>query len=380
MRNLTIFPNRRATLVFALFILLLGALNVYARDINVEGDCSLRDAIEAANENKKKDGCVAGSGPSDTIILKSHVNVGRPLPEITTDIVISGNGRMLTFGDYPAFVVDDASLTLGHLHVRFRRLRTDRLLKISDGTLTLDNTVFHDCNGGMSADDSSIKLLGNSIVCGHPRDTIQAWFGMYPPAPSTCEALTGATVTLNPGSGAECQKVGAAGIGNQSLVDGGFIDAVDIWSYVGPGVQICFPHIGSLVFLDAATAPRAASTLQSYSSGGMTCASVDRPGTVVLMPGQPTGAAPPAAEPAPAPAVSAPAPAASQPVVEGCPIHTTGHLKLRAQPSLNAEVLGYVLRGSTLGALGRTTYWFQVSYQGQTGWIGSRYVSNVGNC
>ena len=380
MHNLTIFPGRRVTFVVALFILLLGALNVYARDINVEGDCSLRDAIEAANENKKKDGCVAGSGPSDTIVLKNHVQLSRPLPTITSDIVIAGNGRMVTFGDHPAFVVDDASLTLGHLHVRFRTLRTGRLLEITDGKLTLDNTVFHDCNGGMSADDSVIDLLGNSIVCGHSQSVIKAWFGIYPPPPSTCEALTGATVTLNPGSGAECQKVDAVGIGNQSVVDAGFIDAVDIWSYVGPGVQICFPHIGSLVFLDAATAPRTLSTMQSYSSGGMTCASVDRPGTVVLMPGQPTSTAPPAADPAPAPADTAPTPAVSQPIVEGCPIHTTGHLKLRSQPSLNAEVLGYVLRGSNLGALSRTTYWFQVSYQGQTGWIGGRYVNNVGNC
>ena len=374
MHNLTIFPIRRLRLVFALCILLAGALTSHARDINVEGDCSLRDAIEAANENKKKDGCSAGKGPSDTIILKNHVNIGRPLPTITSDIVIAGNGRMVTFGDYPAFVVDDASLTLGHLHVRFRKLREGGLLEIDDGKLTLDNTVFHDCNGGMSAEDSTIELLSNSIVCGHSHDVIQAWFGIFPPPPHTCEALTGATVTLRPGSGAECQKVDAVGLGNQSPVDAGFIDAVDIWSYLGPGVDICFPQVGSLVFLDAATAPRTLSTLQSYSSDGRTCAFVDRPGTVVLMPGQPTGAGPPAVVQAPAPVAVNASP------VAGCPIHTTGHLKLRAQPSLNAEVLGYVRRGSNLGALSRTTYWFQVTYQGQTGWIGGRYVNNVGNC
>ena len=374
MHNLTIFPIRRLTLVFALCIFLAVALPNYARDINVEGDCSLRDAIVAANENRKKDGCDAGSGPSDIIILKNHVELSRPLPTITSDIVVAGNGRMVTFGDHPAFVVDDASLTLGHLHVRFRTVRTERLLEITDGKLTLDNTVFHDCNGGMHAKDSRIVLLGNSIVCGHSRDVINAWFGIFPPPPSTCEALTGATVTLRPGSAAECQKVGAVGLGNQSLVDAGFIDAVDIWSYLGPGVEICFPHVGSLVFLDAAFAPRTLSTLQSYSSDGRTCAFVDRPGTVVLMPGQPTGAAPPAVVETPAPT------AVSAPPVDGCPIHTTGHLKLRAEPSLDGEVLGYVVRGSNLGALSRTTYWFQVTYQGQTGWIGGRYVNNVGNC
>ncbi len=374
MHNLTIFPIRRLRLVFPLFFLLLAALNVYARDITVEGDCSLRDAIEAANENEKEDGCPAGSGPSDTIILKDHVKLFGPLPTITSDIVIAGNGRMVTFGDYPAFVVDDASLTLGHLHVRFGSLRTERLLEISDGELTLDNTVFHDCRGGMHVEDSLIELLGNSVVCGHSREVIDAWFGIVPPPLPTCEALTGATVTLRPGSAAECQKVDAVGLGNQSLVDAGFIDAVDIWSFLGPGVDICFPQIGSLVFLDAATSPRAQSTLRSYSSGGMTCAFVDRPGTVVLMPGQPSGAAPPAAVEAPAPAT------VSDPAVEGCPIRTTGHINFRAEPSLDAERLGVVLRGSTVGAISRTWGWYQINFRGRTGWIGGKYVDNIGNC
>ena len=374
MHDLTILPIRRLTLVFALCMFLAGALTSHARDINVEGDCSLRDAIEAANENEKEDGCPAGSGPSDTIILKNHVKLFGPLPEITSDIVISGNGRTVTFGDYPAFVVDDASLILGQLHVRFGTLRTGRLLEITDGKLTLDNTVFHDCNGGMHAEDSRIELLGNSVVCGHARDVIKAWFGMYPPPPTTCEAITGATVTLRQGSGAECQKVDAVGIGNQSLVDAGFIDAVDIWSYLGPGVDICFPQIGSLVFLDAATAPRAQSALQSYSSDGRTCAFVGRPGTVVLMPGQPSGAAPPAAVEAPAPAT------VSDPAVEGCPIRTTGHINFRAEPSLDAERLGIVLRGSTVGAISRIRGWYQINFRGRTGWIGGKYVDNIGNC
>ncbi len=376
MHNMTTYPIRRLTLVFALCMFLAGALTSHARDINVEGDCSLRDAIEAANENEKEDGCPAGSGPSDTIILKDHVKkLFGPLPTITSDIVIAGNGRMVTFGDYPAFVVDDASLTLGHLHVRFRSLRTERLVEITDGSLTLDNTVFHDCSGSMHAEDSRIELLGNSIVCGHSQDVINAWFGIFPPALSTCEALTGATVTLRPGSAAECQKVDAVGLGNQSLVDAGFIDAVDIWSYLGPGVDICFPQIGSLIFLDAATAPRAQSALQSYSSAGRTCAFVGRPGTVVLMPGQPTGAAPPAAVETPAPAATV-----SDPAVEGCPIRTTGHINFRAEPSLDAERLGIILRGSTVGAISRIWGWYQINFRGRTGWIGGRYVNNVGNC
>ena len=225
MLSLPDFSLRRLALGFALCIFFASALTSHARDINVEDGCSRRDAIRAANENEAEDGCPAGGGPSDTIILKDHVKLSVQLPTITSDIVIAGNGRMVSFGDYPTFVVNDASLTLGNLHVRFRNLRTGDLLEITDGKLTLDNTVFHDCIGTINGKDSRIELLGNSIVCGHPHDIVKAWFGQFP----------------EHGSGAECQRVDAVGVGNQSLVDAGFIDAIDIWSYLGPGVDICFP-------------------------------------------------------------------------------------------------------------------------------------------
>ena len=223
MHDLTVSPSRRVTLVFLLCILLVAALPAHARDITVEGDCSLRDAIKAANDNKKVDGCVAGSGPGDTIILTDHVVLRRSVPTITSDITLEGNGRMVEFGDHPAFIVDDATLILKNLHVRFHGLRTGGVLEIEDGSLTLANTVFHDCTGGINAKDSTIELLGNSIICGHARNIIDAWFGILPPQPNTCESLTGARVTATQGlgSGVQCQQVDAAGVGNQSVIDAG---------------------------------------------------------------------------------------------------------------------------------------------------------------
>lgn len=379
MHNLTTETFRRAKFVLSLCILIAAALTAQAADITVQGDCSLRDAIEAANENKKVDGCKAGSGPADTIILTRHESRNRALPAITSDITLEGKGRQVRFGDYPAFVVDDAELILKNLHVRFPGGRSSRVLEITDGSLTLANTIFHDCSGGMHAEDSTIQLLGTSNICGHSLPTINEWFGIGPPTPATCEALSGSTVTatLGTSSGVQCQQLDAAGIGIKSVIDAGFIEAVDVWGYLGQGVEICFPQIGALLFLDAATSPRTVTSLPSYGSAGSTCATLDRAGTVVLVPGQPTGAAPPAVVSAPEPA---PAPAVSEAAVEGCPIRTTGHLKLRAEPSLEGEVLGFVVRGSTLGLISRTTYWFQVRYQGQTGWIGGLYVDNIGNC
>ena len=100
-------------------------------------------------------------------------------------------------------------------------------------------------------------------------------------------------------SGVQMRQIGRDGIGNQAVLDDGFIDAVDVWGYVEQGVEVCFPQLGQLILLDATTSPRVMVPLNAYSKDGMTCTSLDRPGTVVLKAGPPAPAAtqppPPAA-------------------------------------------------------------------------------------
>ena len=110
-----------------------------------------------------------------------------------------------------------------------------------------------------------------------------------PPAVTcpTLSAVSGIAVRATYGleSGIQCQRIDGGGIGIQSIVDAGFIDAVDIWGYVVQGVEVCFPQAGRLLFLDARTSPRAISPLESTVVSGMTCASISTPGSIVLMPG-----------------------------------------------------------------------------------------------
>ena len=110
-----------------------------------------------------------------------------------------------------------------------------------------------------------------------------------PPAVTcpTLSAVSGIAVRATYGleSGIQCQRIDGGGIGIQSIVDAGFIDAVDIWGYVVQGVEVCFPQAGRLLFLDARTSPRAISPLESTVVNGMTCASISTPGSIVLMPG-----------------------------------------------------------------------------------------------
>ena len=86
------------------------------------------------------------------------------------------------------------------------------------------------------------------------------------------------------GSGVQCQRLDGGGLGRQSLIDAGFIDAVDIWGYVEQGVEVCFPQAGRIIFLDARTIPRAMSPLESYRVDGMTCVWIESPGSLALMP------------------------------------------------------------------------------------------------
>lgn len=181
------------------------------------------------------------------------------------------------------------------------------------------------------------------------------------PTPSTCLNLPDSIVVSGISSGTQCQQLDAGGIGISSIVESGFIDAVDIWSYLGAGVEVCFRNSGALIFLDAATSPRALMSMTGYSVAGMTCSWVERPGSVVLVPG-----------PAPAPLP----PAAEQ--LHDCSVTTTDILNFRQSPGGN--ILQVLPANITLTALSRTADWFQVDFYGAAGWISADYVIMRGNC
>ncbi len=385
MDNLTSNVIRRVSLALLLCMVLAATMTAQARRIHVKDGCDLRDAIRAANYNSAIGDCPAGD-EADTIILYSDVKESKLMPEINTDITLDGRGRKVTIGDKPAFVIDDGMLRLRNIRIYYETPRSDDIMIVVDGSLTLANAWIQNCSGGIDVEDtdeSKIELQGDWRVCQHSIDVVYKWFDYKPPAPPSCATLTDATVSAAQGleSGVECRDIDAGAVGNQAVYDAGFIDAVDVWGYVGAGVEICFPWGGAMMFLDAATSPRALSAIDSYSSGGKTCAFLDRAGTAVLVAGQPTTTAPPAAvaEPAPAPEPE-PAPAVSEPGVDGCPIRTTGHINFRAEPSLDAERLGHVLRGTTVGSISRIWGWYQIRFQGRTGWIGGKNVDNIGNC
>ena len=100
------------------------------------------------------------------------------------------------------------------------------------------------------------------------------------------QAATGATfgATFGLDSGVHFRQLDGAGIGVQSIIDAGYLEAFDVWGYVEQGVEVCFPQVGRVVFLDANTSPRAIVPLTSTVANGKTCVSINSPGSLVLLP------------------------------------------------------------------------------------------------
>ena len=85
-------------------------------------------------------------------------------------------------------------------------------------------------------------------------------------------------------SGVHFRQLDGAGIGVQSIIDAGYLAALDVYGYVEQGVEVCFPQAGRVIFLDARTIPRAITSLEASIVNGMTCVAIDSPGSLVLLP------------------------------------------------------------------------------------------------
>ncbi len=227
-------------------------------------------------------------------------------------------------------------------------------------------------NAKPSSDSASREVIVSALVVPRP-DPGPTVPGSSPAAPksapeptptvSTCLTLPGIQVS-GISESTQCQRVDAVGIANPNIREGDFVDAVDVWSWVLPNMQICFEAAGGgFTFIDTTTIPRTVHDLEAYSLDGMTCATIDGPGIVVLLPGDP----PPAR-----------ATQLSSGTLSGCMVTATAKLNFRASPG--GAAIGMVDEGWTLTALSRTDGWFEVDRFGQKGWISADYVETDGTC
>ncbi len=163
--------------------------------------------------------------------------------------------------------------------------------------------------------------------------------------------------------GAQGRRVGPRGVGRADLIAQGILDAVDIWSNVTPGVEVCFAQHGRIVFLDAAYAPRQLSDLPAYHRDGHTCAEIDRAGTVVLLPGP----APPPPE------------LISQQPLQNCQVKPFADLNFRQSPP-DGQVIGVTSIRDWLPASEKSHGYFKVRLWEQEGWISGAFAETRGDC
>lgn len=358
----------RLKISIATIILLAAAGIAHAGEIQVGGDCDLASAIRAATYNSAFGGCKGGHG-ADIIKLTRNEKPGGELPEINTDITINGQGHQVFIDrrNHAFKVVEGGSLTLVNLRVTYTSHRWSEAIHVEEGRLRIIDSSIHHCRDGVIQERGHTSLIGRWDICGlRDRDIVVGSHSVdFDPRPlDTCGDLPAGSLTVTASApGMDCKRVDANGVGNSAVINAGLIDAVDIFGNVQAGAQVCFAPVGAVMFLDAATSPRAVSTLESTRMlNDRTCATIGGAGTVALVHGQPTHVEPDPEEP------------------QVCTIETTGHLKLRGRASLSGDVLAYVPRGSQLERLGQWQNWHQAAYAGQTGWLGGKYVRVVGGC
>ena len=177
------------------------------------------------------------------------------------------------------------------------------------------------------------------------------------------------------GSGIQFRRLDHCGVGIKSVIDMGFLDAVDIWSDVGNGYNVCFPQIGRIVFLDAASSPRSVVYPEYRFDGGWTCASMNRAGTMVLVKGT-------------AGTVAQTSPTTRRPGTDDsiddaiplgdCAVTPRVNLRLRAAPW--GKILDVIPAGTTVVAIARTKSWFNVTHDENEGWSAAWLTSTDGDC
>ncbi len=124
-----------------------------ARPILTTADCRLADFIMAANSDAPAGDCPAGY-LADSIALSGDIPLRAPLPPITSDISIEGNGFSISGGgQFRIFDVDG-----GHLHISRLTLRDGNAQDENGGAIRLRN--------GAILNGEYLRFIGNRAENG----------------------------------------------------------------------------------------------------------------------------------------------------------------------------------------------------------------------
>ena len=109
-----------------ILVVLVSIVPAQATDYTLDENCTLSDALRAANADLERRECPAGDG-ADVITLTADITLTGELPRIISDITIDGAGFTISGDDeFRIFYVDmGGSLTLQNIHLTEGRSHND---------------------------------------------------------------------------------------------------------------------------------------------------------------------------------------------------------------------------------------------------------------
>ncbi len=169
--------NCRFTSVLVLLALCLIAMPNSAADIAVDADCTLADAIIAANTDEAVGGCPAGDG-ADVITLSVDVTLESELPHITTEMTVEGGDYSISGAlAYRIFYVDTSgTLTIEQLTLVDGRSGPENAPGLwsgeggaiyNEGKLNIINSVFSQNMagiGGAISNGGKLNVISSTFV------------------------------------------------------------------------------------------------------------------------------------------------------------------------------------------------------------------------
>lgn len=150
------------------------AMPVLGADIAVSEECSLADAITAANTDEVVGGCPAGDG-ADVITLTADVTLNWDLPSVASDIIVKGGGHSIRGDSYYRifFVEANGTLSIERLTMQYGKVGEASISSgwtfesggaiYSDGVLNISNSIFN----GNSAESGGAIFNNGELNVSH---------------------------------------------------------------------------------------------------------------------------------------------------------------------------------------------------------------------
>ena len=242
----------------------------------------------------------------NNVVIRSSGGAQAPVVRVNGGTL---NATNVTFQDNRALAViiaqGSAQTRLTNARFQDNRINGDSILDIQAGSLTLEGRIGFRANpsallGGEANyytvgigtfNDNGAVIYTIQLPKKKKKEEVRPTLAAtprprYAASYTALQTATGMTFEATYGldSGVHFRQLDGAGIGIQSIIDAGYLAALDVYGYVEQGVEVCFPQAGRVIFLDARTIPRAITTLPATARDGMTCVYLNSPGSLVLLP------------------------------------------------------------------------------------------------